>query len=346
MEVTADRRALQQLLEQEADGGGQAFGEQQMPAGFAADTLLESATTYGRNDRVGEFQALRDRLEGRGGAAGEGGPGGPNQPPGFGGSPFANLDAGGGGPGGMLGGRMIGGPGGGFGGPGAGPGGGGPGGFGGPGGGGFGGPGGGFFGGGGNRLRGSFFDTLGGSFLDADPYALNGADTRNPEYVRQRFGVTLGGPLKLPGVKNSVRTTSFFVNYSGNHSSSPFESYATVPSAAARGGDFSALGAALIDPLTGAPFPGNVIPASRLNPASQALLALVPLPNLPGDQQNFYYQTAQTTHRDDVSVRITHRFGTPPAGPQQRGAGRGQRGAAGGGGAALADAALAAARRC
>lgn len=340
MDVVADRRALQQLLEQEADGTGQGFGEPQLPAGFSADGTIESVTTFGRSDRVGEFQVLRDRLEGRFGADGEPGAsaGGPNQPPGFGGSPFANLDLGGGGfgPGGLLGGRQIGGPGGGgFGGPGGGPGGGG---FGGPGGGGFGGPGGGLFGGGGggaNRLRGSFYDTLGGSFFDADPYPLNGADTRNTQYVRQRFGVTLGGPLKLPGMANSARSTNFFINYSGNHSSTPFDSYATVPTAATRGGDFSALGATVIDPLTGAPFAGNVIPAARLDPAAQALLALMPLPNLPGDRQNFYYQTATTTHRDDLSIRVTHRFGTPPSTPQ-RGAGRGQRGApaAGAGGRA------------
>jgi hypothetical protein len=323
-DVQTDRAALQELLEQEANGGG-GFGDQPLPAGFDADAAAESVTTFGRTDRVGEFQTLRDRLDGRVGPEGEGP--GANQPPGFGPSPFANLDLGGGaGPGGMLGGRPIGGPGGGafFGGPGGG--------F---GRGGFGGPGGPGRFGGGNRLRGSFFDTLGGSFLDADPYPLNGADTRNPDYVRQRFGATLGGPLKLPG-KPASRTTSFFVNYAGNHSTTPFDSYATVPTEAARAGDFSSSAALVVDPSTGQPFAGNVIPAARISPTSQALLALIPLPNLPGDRQNFHYLTTTTTHSDNLSLRLTHRFGAPPQpGPRGQGGRRGQGGAgaaAGGGG--------------
>ena len=69
----------------------------------------------------------------------------------------------------------------------------------------------------------------------------------------------------------------------------------TVPTALERGGDFSqtrnAAGQLVViyDPLTtrsnGAggfirdPFPGNVIPANRLNPISRAMLANMPLPD-------------------------------------------------------------------
>ena len=59
----------------------------------------------------------------------------------------------------------------------------------------------------------------------------------------------------------------------------------TMPTAAERAGDFSqtktTTGAliAVRDPLTGAAFPNNIIPASRANPLGQAILNILPLPN-------------------------------------------------------------------
>ena len=53
----------------------------------------------------------------------------------------------------------------------------------------------------------------------------------------------------------------------------------TVLSEAQRRGDFSG-GAVIRDPLTGQPFPGNVIPANRISPISQRILEqYIPLPN-------------------------------------------------------------------
>src|SRR5213078_4822396 len=118
-----------------------------------------------------------------------------------------------------------------------------------------GGPGGGFAGRGGrgnnNQIRGNVSQNFDTSALDTAPYALNGATTK-PNYLQQRFTGTLGGPLVIPKIINSPRTF-FFVNYTGNHSRNPFDQYSTVPTLAERGGDLSALGAAIVDPRTGRP---------------------------------------------------------------------------------------------
>ena len=63
-----------------------------------------------------------------------------------------------------------------------------------------------------------------------------------------------------------------------------------MPTAAARAGDLSAYGVNIYDPLTGVPaqrqqFAGNVIPASRLSPQAQEILALIPLPERAGARQ-------------------------------------------------------------
>src|SRR5205085_7969850 len=128
-----------------------------------------------------------------------------------------------------------------------------------------------------NQIRGNIYQSVDSSALDAAPYSLNGQTTTKPDYVQQRFGATLGGPLVIPKVVNSPRTF-FFLNYTGNHSRNPYDAYSTVPTGAERAGDLSAIGRAVIDPATGQPFPNNQIPASRLDPAAQRLLGVMPLP--------------------------------------------------------------------
>ena len=114
------------------------------------------------------------------------------------------------------------------------------------------------------QIRGQFSTTLAGSALDAAPFSLTGAPTEKPEYFQQRYTLTLGGPVKIPAINKGTSRTTFFVNYNGNHSATPFDVLSTVPTAAARGGDFSSLGLPVIDPQTGVAFPGNQIPQSRV----------------------------------------------------------------------------------
>lgn len=194
-----------------------------------------------------------------------------------------------------------------------------------------GGPGGGGFGGGGfgggpmimfsgrggpgrprvNRLRGNIWESYSNSALDARPYALNGTESPQIASYSENFGVSVGGPLVIPKIYNGADKTSFFVNYSLGRSKSPFDSYATVPTAAERGGDFSGAGATLYDPLSNplgprAPFLDNQIPAERMSLAAVGLLKYVPLPNLPGAVENFHLQESLPSHSDRVMGRIGH----------------------------------------
>ncbi len=173
-----------------------------------------------------------------------------------------------------------------------------------------------------DRPRGNASYTLGGSPFDATPYPLNGRATTEPDYLQQRFSGSIGGQFKIPHLFDLGTRTSYFLSYSGNRSSNLYNAYSTVPNAALRAGDFSQSPTTLIDPVTSQPFPGNVIPASRLDPSALALLQYIPLPNQPGNRQNYYYSTTNTTSADDVSFRFVRTFGT-----QQRGG----RGGAGGG---------------
>ena len=109
--------------------------------------------------------------------------------------------------------------------------------------------------------------TYGGSALDSAPYRLrdNSNDASLP-YNRQGFGFTVGGPVRIPGVYNGQRRTTFTATYNGNRGDQLFEQYGTVPTLAMRNGDFSAISRPIVDPVTGAPFAGNQIPRSSMNP--------------------------------------------------------------------------------
>jgi len=230
----------------------------------------------------------------------------------------------GGGPGGM--GGNAGSP---FGG-GGGPGGGGPGGGG--AGGGFAGGGGSFGGGGGggargwgrsraqvNRVRGNFTEQYTNSGFDAHPYPLNVLESpRIPSY-QETFGFSLGGPLVIPRVYNGGNKTSWFASYNLQRGRTGFDSFSTVPTPAERTGNFSGAVIAsgqyagtvptIYDPLSSAtgartPFPENTIPAQRISAQAQGLLAYIPLPNLPGQVQNFHLQVPLPTANDRVMGRI------------------------------------------
>ena len=87
----------------------------------------------------------------------------------------------------------------------------------------------------------------------------------------------------------------------------------SVPSLALRNGDLSAYSTPVLDPATGAPFPGNQIPASRISPLSAAALKyLYPLPNTgaPNAISNNYvtnFPTPISSNQGDVrgDQRIT-----------------------------------------
>lgn len=224
------------------------------------------------------------------------GPGGPGpSPPGFGG-------AGGGGRGGFGGG-----------------------------GGGFGGPGGGFGGRGGpggrrgpgqqqarqfgNRrqpsaVHGMFYFTLGNSDLNAKPFSLTGQDVPQPAYAAARFGMVLGGPLLIPKVVKDTKTT-FFVNFFGTRARNPNTEVATVPTGLEREGNFSqsiqSSGGAvqIFDPTTHLPFPGNIVPLSMITPIARSLLTYMPLPNQPGQVNNYelLYSVPQNTNNGSIRIQ-------------------------------------------
>jgi len=174
-----------------------------------------------------------------------------------------------------------------------------------------------------SRYQGSANYTFGGSALDSPPYQLRpDVAVTQPEFVHNNFGATLGGPVRIPGVyANTNRRTNFQLNYTGAASNNLFDQYATVPTDAMRRGDFSTVPVQLVDPRTGQPFPGNQIPANRIDPSASALLNFIPAANLTGATRNYHVSTTSHQASEAISLRLTQNLS-----PNVTAGGRGGRG--------------------
>jgi Carboxypeptidase regulatory-like domain/TonB dependent receptor len=130
--------------------------------------------------------------------------------------------------------------------------------------------------GGTNQLHGGLFENHQNTALDArNPFSSTKTKT-----IMNNYGGFVGGPLVVPGLHNAKDKTFFFASYEGLQL--PRETFInySVPSLALRKGDLTAYAGVIRDPLTGAPFANNQIPADRISPVSRAALQyLWPLPN-------------------------------------------------------------------
>jgi hypothetical protein len=153
---------------------------------------------------------------------------------------------------------------------------------------------------GGNETRGSLFEYFRDEAFDArgvfDP---PGED--KPRFSRHQFGGTIGGPIP--------RWASFyFGSAEGLWTRSAETRLTSVPTAAERSGDFSARPVPLIDPETGASFPGNSIPAGRLDAAGVRVASFYPDPNRADPSANFVSSPLGSRDGLQLTVKTDHHF--------------------------------------
>jgi len=169
-----------------------------------------------------------------------------------------------------------------------------------------------------NQLHGGLWEVLQNNDLNANSWINNKVGVPNPVYRQNQFGAAAGGPI----IKNRFfvfgdyqGTRIAYVNGSG---------FGTVPTPAEIQGNFSGLLGNTIasaptgniaqyeifDPtttqtingqLTRTPFPGNIIPASRIGPIQTKILNMLPAPNQPysGFPINDYYYISPGHNRFD-----------------------------------------------
>ena len=160
---------------------------------------------------------------------------------------------------------------------------------------------------GGLQYHGSLYETFGNQVLDARNFFANNVSP----FKQNIFGYTIGGPI-FPSQKSRWHEKAFFFWSEGwnkrrgpqlvSYTAPPSATFtAQTPAAVLRTGDFSGIGAAIINPSTGRPFPRNVIPASSIDPNATILLnAYYPLPNRPGAPNYAFTSNSGSDWREEL----------------------------------------------
>ncbi len=131
-----------------------------------------------------------------------------------------------------------------------------------------------------------------------------------PKLQRNQFGASFGGPAWIPHVYKGRDRTFFFVAYEGlRQRQATTVSNLIVPTPLERAGDFSQSKLKPTDPVTKAPFPDAIIPASRFDPAGQKFLDIfIPLPNASGGRN--IYNSPDNLDHDQIILRGDHNIGS------------------------------------
>src|SRR6202162_2957294 len=139
-----------------------------------------------------------------------------------------------------------------------------------------------------NQLHGTMFDFLRNNYADARPYAFTAVAPISPPFRWNQYGYTLGGPVWIPKLFNGKSRLFFMSNYEGFKLRQQTQTVYTTFPAAFRTGDLSSVQAThvITDPTTGLAFPGNIIPANRLDTIAKGLLQYFPAPNIPNAPNN------------------------------------------------------------
>src|SRR5438094_9765411 len=152
-----------------------------------------------------------------------------------------------------------------------------------------------------NTLHGAAFEFFRNQNLNSPRWVPPGTPSTNDPLDRNQYGGAFGGPF-------AKDKTFFFFSYSGlRQEETYYRNTAVMPTAAERAGDFSASSRRPTDPLTGLPFLGGIIPATRFDPAARTIQdRYVPSSNLPG---NFYEVRAPDPLRtDEMTLKLDHQF--------------------------------------
>ena len=177
-----------------------------------------------------------------------------------------------------------------------------------------------------NQLHGEAHWWVRNRVFDTPNLFQNRSGQKIPVYQDNRWGISAGGPVEIPHVYKGKNRTFWFYAYEGNKFGVPQTNISSVPTAAMRRGDLSALRALgtnymVYDPATTVAaaggrfqrqaFPDNIIPASRLDPVAQKILPYWPLPNQTGTsdgRNNYFYSPSSKEDTWDHLGRLDQAF--------------------------------------
>jgi hypothetical protein len=190
-----------------------------------------------------------------------------------------------------------------------------------------------------NQYHGSAYDYWTNRVLNAgQAYTVSPSNPNGhfkPVNTNDNFDGSFGGPVRIPKLYNGTNKTFFYFNLEGFITHNQGSGYTTVPTVAMRNGDFSAVEASAVKNLGNAPngtpiaqyeifdpasnftyngqtlrnpFPGNIIPTSRIDPVVAKVQALIPMPTNSLLVNNLAITDPLLTHVWVPSLKLDHTF--------------------------------------
>lgn len=141
-------------------------------------------------------------------------------------------------------------------------------------------------------------------------YSCTGDPNQPAKNILNQFGGTIGGPIK----RNKL---FFFADWERTVRRQNASVFRTIATDALRQGNFSNAGTTIYDPATGAangtgrlPFPGNIIPANRIDPAAAKLISLLPGVNqntaVNSLANNYFASGTYEFNRDNADIKVNY----------------------------------------
>jgi hypothetical protein len=184
-----------------------------------------------------------------------------------------------------------------------------------------------------NQYHGVLWEFLRNEQMDSRGYF----ETAREPLRQNQYGASAGGPLSIPKLYNGKNRTFFFVSWEGYRYASKSETGTLGPTAAMRGGDFSALSAPIYDPATTTfnaatntysrqtftqeynEGPGNTslcggntncIPASRINAISTLYESIIPQSSSTTvNGENLFFPQSNDFTQNSGTLRFDQNFG-------------------------------------
>ena len=160
-----------------------------------------------------------------------------------------------------------------------------------------------------NEFHATLFEFLRNDALDARNFFSPTVDPLK----RNQFGFVASGPVFLPKLYNGKNRLFWMFAYEGTRRRQAVTSTTLVPTLKERAGDFSGFPVTIVDPITKIPFPGNVIPANKINPVGAALANLYPVPNNSDPSRNYIGHPRGVSDNDALTARIDYQLGARDA---------------------------------
>lgn len=155
-----------------------------------------------------------------------------------------------------------------------------------------------------NGFHGSAWDYVRNTAFNATGF-FKPANNQKPVLIQNQFGGTFGGPI----LKNKL---FFFVDYEGYRRIAKQVAFATLPTLAQRQGIIQPRNPSngqvigIRNPYTGVVYADGIIPQSEITPFARRVLADLPLPNLPGNADNYSVLPRSQFFNDKGDVKLDY----------------------------------------